>query len=74
MCEICTKFGLESNFQHELPIDISIFDSLMVSRTEKTWKDTIRFKPKLRTYMLHTKLIIKPKRGECIMRYYLSLD
>ncbi len=49
--EICTEFGLESNFQHELPIDISIFDSLMISRTETTWKDTIQFKPKLRTYV-----------------------
>ena len=51
MYEICTEFGLESNFEHELPIDISIFDSLMLSRTEKTWKDTIQFKPKLRTYV-----------------------
>ena len=42
---------LESNFEYEIPVDIKLFSSWMAARTGKTCRDTILFKPKLRTYM-----------------------
>ncbi len=37
-------------FNEMCPVDINMFRNLMILRSEKTWRDTIGFKPKLRTY------------------------
>ena len=49
--EILSEFGLEYTFEDMATINIKEFEELMLQRTAKTWKDTIRFKPKLRTYV-----------------------
>jgi hypothetical protein len=51
VCEIFSEFELEYAFEDMSQIDIQQFEALMVNRTAKTWKDTIAFKPKLRTYV-----------------------
>ena len=48
--EILSEFGLEYTFEEMSPVDLRYFDGLMLTRTAKTWADTLTFKPKLRTY------------------------
>jgi len=48
--EILSEFGLEYTFEDMSTINVKYFEELMLHRTAKTWKDTITFKPKLRTY------------------------
>ena len=49
--DILSEFELEYSFDDMSYIDIKGFEELMLRRTAKTWKDTITFKPKLRTYV-----------------------
>ncbi len=39
----------------------------MTARTEKTWRDTILFKPKLRTYMKYKTLFGTEEYVKCLM-------
>ncbi len=56
MLELFSEFGLQSNFEYEVPVDIKLLSSSMTPRTEKTWRDTILFKPKFRTYIQYKTL------------------
>ena len=49
--DILSEFELEYSFDDTSPIDIKMFEKLMLRRTAKTWNDTITFKPKLKTYV-----------------------
>ncbi len=41
---------MEDAYIYRTTVDIKLVEELMVQRTNKTWRVTISFKPKLRTY------------------------